>query len=152
MPQDKRREELFTLAREFTRRAAWATETAEGWLAELMTRLRTGMGGDKYRALFRSGRELCRMCQSVTEIAGYLWRMTEAVSVPVAEIRDAEGTLSAARQRLTAVENEIASLTRRAGRHFPEMDLERLEKEKQQIAERKVLTPEQSRAAFLKPE
>jgi hypothetical protein len=152
LPEGERRRELLTLAREFTRRAAWATETAEGWLTELNARLRDGMGGDRCRALLRSGRALCGMCSSVVEIAGDLWRLAEAAGAPTTEAVAARSALSGAGQRLTAVEGAINAIARVVERPPPEMNEEPFEKGKKQIAEGKWLTPEQARAAFLKSE
>ena len=44
---EARKREVLTLAREFVRRAAWAADTADGWLEELLARLRVGMNGMK---------------------------------------------------------------------------------------------------------
>jgi hypothetical protein len=112
LPDAERSRELLTLAREFTRRAAWAADTAEGWLIELKTRLREGMGGDNIRVLLKSGRVLCGMCRTVVEIAGDLWKLAPAVAEPGDGIRATGATLSTAVQRLTAVEAEIESIAK----------------------------------------
>jgi hypothetical protein len=152
LPEGERRRELLTLAREFMRRAMWATETAEGWLTELKTRLRDGMGGDKCRALLRSGRALCGQCRSVVEIAGDLWRLAEAAGVPTGEAGTAQCALSGASRQLSTVESEINAVARVVERPPPEMNEELFENGKKQIEEGKWLTPEQARAAFLKSE
>jgi hypothetical protein len=140
LSENDRGRELLTLAREFTRRASWAVDTAEGWLAELNTRLRDGMGGHKFRALLGSGRTLCGMCRSVVEIAGDLWRLSPTLGGEA---------LAAIGERLAAVEAEIAALARRA----EQPSLETIEKLFQRAEEQtrgKWLTPEQAREAFLK--
>jgi|GEM_PF-4261614 len=143
LPVDQRRRELLMLAREFARRAAWAAETAEGWLTELKTRLREGMGGHKLRELLRSGRALCGMCRSVFEIAGDLWRLSGA---------EGGEPLSAIGQRLAVVEAEIESITRVVRPPSPE-ELEKFfQRAEEQTRQGKWLTPEQARAAFRKAE
>jgi hypothetical protein len=143
LPENDRGRELLTLAREFTRRASWAVDTAEGWLTELKTRLRDGMGGHKFRALLHSGRTLCGMCRSVVEIAADLWRLT---GTPAGEV------LSAIGERLAAVEAEVATFTKHAERPWPEIDPERLAKGEEQIRQGKGLTREQALAAIRKSE
>ena len=150
LPEHQRSRELLTLAREFTRRAAWATDTAEGWLTELKVRLREGMGGHTFRDLLRSGRALCRMCLSVVEIAGDLWRLVEASGIPGDEIQAAVSVLTAANRRLSAVEAEIDSFGSRTERPFPEMDEERIARGLEQMRQGKGLTREQARAAVRK--
>jgi hypothetical protein len=150
LPEHERSRELLTLARAFTRRAAWATETAEGWLTELQARLRDGMGGHKFRALLHSGRTLCRMCLSVVEIAGDLWRLAEAAVAPNVESQAAGGVLSGARRRLAAVETAIDEFGGLVERPYPDMDEEKIAQGKRQIEAGKGLTREQALAAIRK--
>jgi hypothetical protein len=110
LTEETRTRELLTLAREFTRRAAWAVDTAEGWLSELKIRLRDGMGGHKLRALLASGRTLCGQCRSVAEVAGDLWHL---VGTP-------DAVLEAIVPRIAAVEAEIAYFERRTREPTPE--------------------------------
>jgi hypothetical protein len=152
LPAEARRRELLTLAREFTRRASWAADTAEGWLTELKTRLREGMGGDKTRALLKSGRELGGMCRSVVEITGDLWKLATTAAEPGDGVHAAEVTLSAVEQRLTAVEAEIESIAKVCRPLSPEELVKFFQRAEEQPRQGKWLTPEQARAAFLKPE
>jgi hypothetical protein len=142
LPEAERSRELLTLAREFTRRASWAVDTAEGWLTELKTRLRDGMGGHKFRPLLQSGRTLCGMCRSVVEIAGDLWKLAGAPG-------DALGAIG---QRLAAVEAEVTAFTRHAEQPPPEINPEMIEKAKANMAKGNWLTPEQARAAIRRSE
>jgi hypothetical protein len=140
---DARSRELLTLAREFTRRASWAVETAVGWLEEFQARLRVGMGGHKVRALVQSGQSLCGMCRSVVEIAGDLWKLT---GEPGGE------ALTAITQRLAAVEAEITKVARVVALPLPEISAELIERAKENMAKGAWLTPEQARAAVRKAE
>lgn len=141
LPENERGRELLTLTREFTRRASWAVDTAEGWLAELKSRLRDGMGGHTFRALLGSGRNLCGMCRSVVEIAGDLWRLTAA---PGGEALNAIG------QRLATVEAEITALTKHAARPSPGMIEKLFQRAEERPGSGKWLTAEQAREALLK--
>ncbi len=150
LPEHERSREVQTLAREFTRRASWATETAEGWLTELKTRLRVGMGGHTFRDLLRSGRALCRMCQSVVVIARDVWRLAEESGAQADEAQAAGGVLAAAGQRLAAVEAEIDAFAKHAAPPSPEAIEKLFERADEQARRGKWLTPEQAHAAFLK--
>lgn len=143
LPDAERNRELLMLTREFTRRASWAVDTAEGWLSELKSRLREGMGGDRLRALLQSGRTLCGMCRSVVEIAGDLWRLC----------REPGGDpLVAIEQQLGVVEAEIASLERKS-RPLSGEELEKFfQRAEEQTRSGKWLTPEEARESFLKSE
>jgi hypothetical protein len=150
LPAEARRRELLTLAREFTRRVSWAADTAEGWLTELKTRLREGMGGDRTRALLKSGRELCGMCRTVAEIAGDLWKLATTAAAPDAAVRTAEAILSTAGQRLTAVECEIESIAKACRPLSPEELVKFFQRAEEQPRQGKGLTREQALAAIRK--
>ena len=145
LPGAERERELLTLAREFTRRASWAVDTAEGWLTELKTRLRDGMGGDKFRALLSSGRNLCGMCRSVVEIAGDLWKLTNLPGVEVLSAIESG-------QRLAAVEAEIDTFAKHAKPPAPEMIEKLFQRAEEQTRQGKGLTREEALAAIRKSE
>ncbi len=142
LPEAERARELLTLAREFTRRASWAVDTAEGWLAELKVRLRDGMGGDKLRALLTSGRTLCGMCRSIVEIAGDLWHLTGTPGE----------SLGAITQQLAAVETEITAFAKHAEPPSPETIEKLFQRADEQSRQGKGLTREQALAAIRKSE
>jgi hypothetical protein len=143
LPANERNRELLTLAREFTRRASWAVDTAEGWLSELKTRLRDGMGGDKLHPILSSGRTLCGMCRSVVEIAGDLRRLCSESGGEV---------LSAIGQRLSVVETEIAKIERAMRPPSPEALEKFFQRAEEQLRQGKGLTREQALAAIRKSE
>ena len=159
LPQDKRARELLTLAREFTRRASWAADTADGWLAEFHARLRVGMSSLRMKPLLDSGRELCRTCRTVFEVTDDLWRLTEVAGAPADDIRDARNSLTAAGGRVAKIEAEIATFTKRVERMErprTEADWARItagmERGKRQIEAGLGMTIEQARAALRKSE
>jgi hypothetical protein len=145
LPAEARKRELLTLAREFVRRATWAADTADGWLEELLARLRVGMNGIKLRALLDGGRALCGTCRSVAELAGDLWTLTG---------EPAHAALASVDARLAVVEGWIAKLLPRANAKFDwdKIDHERHARGEQQIKEGKGLTREQALAAIRKAE
>jgi hypothetical protein len=142
LPEVERARELRALAREFTRRAAWAADTAEGWLSELKIRLRDGMGGHKLRALLASGRTLCGQCRSVVEVAGDLWHL---VGMPDAVL---EGIVP----RIAAVEAEIAYFERRTREPTPEELEAFFRRAMAQERSGKMLTLDEARALIRKAE
>lgn len=143
LPEDARARELPTLAREFTRRAMWAADTAEGWLAELVAGLRDGMGGHKLRALLTNGRVLCDQCRSVVEIARGLWHLAGMTD---------DDALIAIDRRLAAVETEITALGRKVKEPSAEWVAAFMQRAMEQPRSGKWLTPEEARALIRKAE
>lgn len=152
LPTKERLREWLTLARESSRAAAWAGDAVEGWLAEFQTRLREGMGGEKVRAHLRAGRGFCRLCRMVAKMAGELWQLAEDAGGRGDEIDTARRTIIAIEERLKPVEAEIESIAAVVRPLSPE-ELEKFFKRAEgQARQGKWLTPEQARAAVLKPE
>jgi hypothetical protein len=150
LPAREKQREWLTLAREFTRHSAWAAETAEGWLARLISGVREGINGHEFRIHYRSGRTVCQMCLTIVELGSDLWAQVEAHDATKGEVQDARALLSAAKHRVLAVDAEFNRFAPHAQRKLPEVDPALIEKGKKQIEEGKGLTREQALAAVRK--
>jgi hypothetical protein len=137
-------------ARAVARRAPWAADVVEEWVADLDERLRAGMNGQAFRALAGTGAELLKTGFALAELADRLWARAEALGADAAEAVAGRRAVAEATRRLLAAKPRVEKFARLADRHPPEPDPAALDRGLESARQGHFLTPDQARQAVRK--